>query len=243
MTPHQLPAPPSRRIFSHAGYELRVTLRNGEQLLLSLILPSMILVFLSTSTLITVDAADRVQVITPGVFTLAVMSSAFTGQAIATGFERRAGALRMFATTPLGRGGLLGGKVLGVVGMQVVQVIVLGAIAIALGWEPAPLGIFITAGLMLLGTGAFTALGLLLAGTLRAEAVLAAANILWVLLMVGGGSILPGPAWTSWLPSGALGDALREALTAGTIDGVAIVVLTGWMVTLSGLTMRFFRWA
>ena len=100
MTPHQLPAPPSRRIFSHAGYELRVTLRNGEQLLLSLILPSMILVFLSTSTLITVDAADRVQVITPGVFTLAVMSSAFTGQAIATGFERRAGALRMFATTP-----------------------------------------------------------------------------------------------------------------------------------------------
>ena len=127
--------------------------------------------------------------------------------------------------------------------MQVVQVIVLGAIAIALGWEPAPLGIFITAGLMLLGTGAFTALGLLLAGTLRAEAVLAGANILWVLLMVGGGSILPGPAWTSWLPSGALGDALRQALTAGTIDGVAVAVLTGWMVTLSGLTMRFFRWA
>lgn len=243
MTAPQLPAPPLRRILAHAGYELRVTLRNGEQLLLSLILPAMILVFLSTSTLITVDAADRVQVITPGVLTLAVMSSAFTGQAIATGFERRAGALRMFATTPLGRGGLLGGKVLGVVGMQAVQVLVLGAIAVALGWEPAPLGLLITSGLMLLGTGAFTALGLLLAGTLRAEAVLAAANILWVLLMVGGGSILPGPGWTSWLPSGALGDAMRQALATGTVDGMAIAVLTAWMVALSGLTMRFFRWA
>lgn len=242
MTTHQLPAPPSRRILAHAGYELRVTLRNGEQLLLSLILPAMILVFLSTSTLITVDTADRVQVVTPGVLTLAVMSSAFTGQAIATGFERRAGALRMFATTPLGRGGLLGGKVLGVVGMQAVQVLVLGAIALALGWEPAPAGIVIAAGLMLLGTGTFTALGLLLAGTLRAEAVLAAANILWVLLMVGGGSILPGPAWTSWLPSGALGDAMRQALATGTIDGVAVAVLTSWMLALSGLTMRFFRW-
>src|SRR5699024_11664227 len=110
--------------------------------------------------LITVDAAARVQVIIAGVFTLAVMSSAFSGQAIATGFERRAGALRMFATTPLGRGGLLGGRVLGVVGMQVVQVIVLGAIAIALGWEPAPLGIVISAGLMVIGRCAFTALGL-----------------------------------------------------------------------------------
>src|SRR5699024_9351437 len=114
MAPSQKAAPPLKRMLTHAGYELHTTLRNGEQILLSLILPAIILIFLTTSTLISVDVADRVQAVTPGVLTLAVMSSAFSGQAIATGFERRAGALRMFATTPLGRGGLLGGKVLGV---------------------------------------------------------------------------------------------------------------------------------
>lgn len=241
MTTHAAPAP--RRVLAHAGYELRTALRNGEQLLLSLILPAMVLVFLAKSTLITVETVDRIQLITPGVLTLAVMSSAFTGQAIATGFDRRAGALRMFATTPLGRGGLLGGKVLGVLGMQVVQVIVLGGIALGLGWRPALAGIVPAAGLMLLGTAAFTAFGLLLAGTLRAEAVLAAANILWVLLMAGGGSVLPGPGWTSWLPSGALGDALRAALAHGALDLTATGILAAWAVVFSGLTVRFFRWS
>lgn len=237
------PAPAHTRILTHAGYELRTTLRNGEQLLISLILPAMVLVFLSTSSLVTVDSPDRVQLVTPGVLTLAVMSSAFSGQAIATGFERRAGALRMFATTPLGRGGLLGGKVLGVLGMQIVQVLILGGIGFALGWAPDPVGLGIMAPLMLLGTASFTALALLLAGTLRAEAVLAAANILWVFLMVGGGSILPGPAWTSWLPSGALGDALRAALMTGSIDAPAIAILTAWTAAFTALTVRFFRWA
>lgn len=241
MTTHAAPAP--RRVLAHAGYELRTALRNGEQLLLSLILPAMVLVFLAKSTLITVETVDRIQLITPGVLTLAVMSSAFTGQAIATGFDRRAGALRMFATTPLGRGGLLGGKVLGVLGMQVVQVIVLGGIALGLGWRPALAGIVPAAGLMLLGTAAFTAFGLLLAGTLRAEAVLAAANILWVLLMAGGGSVLPGPGWTSWLPSGALGDALRAVLAHGALDLAATGILAAWAVVFSGLTVRFFRWS
>lgn len=244
MTPAtQSAAPAHQRILAHAGYELRTTLRNGEQLLLSLILPAMVLVFLSTSTLISVGTTDRVQVVAPGVLTLAVMSSAFTGQAIATGFDRRAGALRMFATTPLGRSGLLGGKIVGVLGVQVVQVAVLGAIAGVLGWRPAVPGLLAAVIFMLLGTAAFTALGLLLAGTLRAEAVLAAANILWVLLMAGGGSVLPGPAWTSWLPSGALGDGLRDALATGSLDGGAALVLAVWTVVLSGLTVRFFRWS
>ncbi len=239
----QRAAPAVTRILAHAGYELRTTLRNGEQVLLSLILPAMALVFLSTSSLISIDTPDRVQLVTPGVLTLAVMSSAFSGQAIATGFERRAGALRMFATTPLGRGGLLGGKVLGVLGMQIVQVLILGGIALALGWTPNPVGLVAMVPLMLLGTASFTALGLLLAGTLRAEAVLAAANILWVLLMVGGGSILPGPPWTSWLPSGALGDAMRAALMEGSIDGAALAILTGWTVAFAALTVRYFRWS
>lgn len=239
----QTAAPALRRFLTHAGYELRTTLRNGEQLLLSLILPALALIFLSTSTLVAVPTDDRVGLITPGVLALAVMSSAFSGQAIATGFERRAGALRMFATTPLGRGGLLGGKVLGVLGVQVVQVAVLGGIGLILGWRPSATGLVLLIPLILLGTGAFTALGLILAGTLRAEAVLAAANILWVLLMVGGGILLPGPRWTSFLPSGALGDALRAALMDGAFDAVGVIVLVAWTILLSLLTLRLFRWS
>lgn len=239
----QTAAPAIGRFLAHGGYELRATLRNGEQLLLSLILPALALIFLSTSSLITVNTPDRVQLITPGVLALAVMSSAFSGQAIATGFERRAGALRMFATTPLGRSGLLGGKVLSVLGMQVVQTIILGGIGLALGWRPTAMGLALLVPIMLLGTAAFTALGLLLAGTLRAEAVLAAANILWVLLMAGGGTLLPGPKWTSFLPSGALGDALRSALMDGGVNGSALIILAAWAAALTYLTTRFFRWS
>ena len=242
MSPQQSAAP-WRRILAHAIYELRITLRNGEQVLLSLILPALILVFMTTSSLIQVDSPDRVAAITPGVLALAIMSSAFSGQAIATGFERRAGALRMFATTPLGRSGLLGGKVLGVLGVQAAQVIVLGGIAFLLGWSPHPVGLATVVLWMILGTASFTALGLLLAGTMRAEAVLAGANILWVLLMVGGGTVLPGASWTTWLPSGALGDGMRHAFMVGALDPLAVGVLLGWTVLFCGLAVRFFRWA
>jgi len=239
----QQAAPVLNRFFSHAVYELRTTLRNGEQVLLSLILPALILVFMTSSSLIQVDSPNRAEIITPGVLTLAIMSSAFSGQAIATGFERRAGALRMFATTPLGRSGLLGGKVLGVLGVQVLQVVVLGGIGLFLGWKPHPAGIALILMWMVLGTSSFTALGLLLAGTMRAEAVLAGANILWVLLMVGGGTVLPGAAWTRWLPSAALGDGIRDAFIHGSFNLGAVAILVVWTVVLSSLTVRFFRWA
>lgn len=239
----QQAAPVLNRFFAHAIYELRTTLRNGEQVLLSLILPALILVFMTSSSLIQVDSPNRAEIITPGVIALAIMSSAFSGQAIATGFERRAGALRMFATTPLGRGGLLGGKVLGVLGVQLIQVVVLGGIGLFLGWKPHPIGVALILVWMILGTASFTALGLLLAGTMRAEAVLAGANILWVLLMVGGGTVLPGAAWTTWLPSAALGDGLRDALIHGSFNIAALAILVVWAMVLSSLTVRFFRWA
>lgn len=244
--PAQRAANPVKRVLSHAGYEVRTTLRNGEQLLLSLILPAILLVFLSKATLIGVPTGDglaRIDVVAPGVLALAVMSSAFTGQAIATGFDRRAGALRMFATTPLGRGGLLGGKVVAVVAVQVVQIIVLGGIALALGWRPVLGGIPAAIITLVLGTAAFTALALLLAGTLRAEAVLAGANLLWVLLLAGGGIVLPGAAWTAALPSGALGDGLRLALAHGEWSGWPLLVLGLWTALLAWACVRLFRWS
>src|SRR5699024_5012919 len=118
---------------------------------------------------------------------LAVLSTAFTGQAIATGFDRRYGVLRLLGVTPLGRSGLLAAKAIAVLGVELLQVIVLGAIGLALGWEPAWVGILPALLVGLLGTWAFVALALLLAGTIRAEGVLALANLIWILLLGIGG--------------------------------------------------------
>ncbi|UFU05047.1 ABC transporter permease [Ruania halotolerans] len=244
--PHTGASPWVVRVFSHAGFELRNVLRNGEQLLLTLILPALVLVVLSRTTLVRLDTGGLapIDVAAPGVLALAVMSTAFTSQAIATGFDRRAGALRLLATTPLGRTGLLGGKVLGVLAMEAVQVAVLGTLAFALGWQPVLTGSGLALLAVLLGTACFTSLALLLAGTLRAEAVLAGANLLWLLLVVGGGVLLPAAGPARYLPSGALGEALRDSLTgvASASTWLALAVLAGWTVVFAAATARWFRW-
>jgi ABC-2 type transport system permease protein len=245
-------APWWSRVLAQGRWDALVLLRNGEQLLLSLVLPALVLLALSAGALVTLDVPpghSRVDVVTPGVLALAVMSTAFTGQAISTGFDRRAGVLRLLGTTPLGRDGLLAGRVLAVLVVQAVQVVVLGGTALALGWQPAVSGLPAALLAVVAGTAAFTSLGLLLAGTLRAEAVLAVANLVWVLLLAGGGvvvpaSYLPGPlaALAPWLPSGALGDALRAALLDGRVDLAALAVLAGWTALAAGAATRWFRW-
>ena len=148
--------------------------------------------------LVSVDALDvdtdgmsRIDFFTPGVLALAVMTSSFTSQAIASAFDRRNGVLRLLSTTPLGRGGLLAGKVLGVLVVELVQVTVIGLTAVALGWRPSGAGVVLSLVAVLLGTAAFTSLALLVAGTLRAEAVLAIANLALLLLAFAGGVIVP----------------------------------------------------
>ncbi len=227
-------------------------LRNGEQLVITLVLPLLILVALGRTSLVDLGTSDaeRIDVVAPGVLALAVMSTAFTSQAIATGFDRRNGVLRLLATTPLGRSGLVAGKVLAVVALELLQVAVLGGAAVALGWRPDPAGVPAALVALVLGTAAFTSLALLVAGLLRAEAVLAVANLVWVLLLAGGGvvlpaSMLPGPlgAVAPLLPSGALGEALRTALGG---DGVAVgplLVLAAWSAVVSALVARTFRWS
>ncbi|NTW39320.1 MAG: ABC transporter permease [Cellulomonadaceae bacterium] len=246
----QTAAPTWLRIRAQALFEVRGVLRNGEQLLLTLILPVLLLVGLSRSSLVDVGASDRIGVVAPGVLALAVMSTAFTSQAIATAFDRRAGVLRLLATTPLGRSGLVAGKVAAVVILEVGQVVVLSAVALGLGWRPAPGGILAAAAALVLGTAAFTSLALLLAGVLRAEAVLAVANLLWILLLVGGAvvipaNMLPGPlaALAPWLPSGALGGALRSALADGALAPGPLLVLAAWTAVLTTASARLFRWS
>jgi len=244
-------APAWRRVLSQTGFETRAVLRNGEQLLVTIVLPVMVLVGLTRTSVVEIDTGglSRIDFVTPGVLALACVSTAFTSQAIATAFDRRNGVLRLLATTPLGRGGLLAGKLLGVLAVEVVQVVVVGAVALALGWQPAAGGILPAVGVGLLGTACFTALALLLAGTLRAEGVLALANLVLVLLVVGGGLLvppeqLPGPLehLATFLPSGALGEAMRGALIGTGVPVLALGVLAVWTALFSWAAARFFRW-
>jgi ABC-2 type transport system permease protein len=233
LAPAGEPAPPATRIRSQALFDARVLLRNGEQLLLTIVLPALLLVGLTLAAIPDLGDPRRIDVVAPGVLALAVLSTAFTGQAISTAFDRRYGVLRLLGTTPLGRSGLLAGRVLAVLVVELVQVVVLGTVALGLAWRPDPVGLLL-----------WPVVGL--AGTVRSEAVLAAANLLWVLLVALGGVVVPVSGSlgrvAAVLPSGALGNASRAALQGGRLDGVAIVVLLLWAVAGSLLAVRFFRW-
>ncbi|WP_435768641.1 ABC transporter permease [Nocardioides sp. SYSU DS0651] len=243
-------APVLRQLATQAGMEARLMLRNGEQLLLAVVIPVIVLVG-------AVQGADRigldldgepVDVLTPGVLALAVMSTAFTSLAIATGFERRYGVLKRLGTAPLSRATLLGGKVAALLAVELLQFLVIGGVGLALGWR-GPDGVAVLSLVLaaLLGTAAFASLGMLLAGSLRAEATLAAANLVYLLLLAGGAVVLPVSAYgglgdvVQWLPSGALGEAVRAACDGGAAVR-DLLVLLGWAVLGSVLTARTFRW-
>ena len=238
------------RARSQAGFEIRTLLSNGEQLLVSLLLPALALVGLAVSTTPDLGPGRRIDVVVPSVLALAVVSTAFTGQAISTGFARRYGVLRLLGVTPLGRSGLLAGKALAVLVIVVLQTVVLGVLGACFGWHPAPLGMVVGLLLMLLGTWTWVALALLISGVLRAEAVLAVANLLWVLFAGLGGLLLPTHrfpeavgALVRLLPSGSLGDGLRDAMAGhyGSL-GEPVLVLLVWGAVLTAATAATFRW-
>ncbi len=241
-------APLVRQVLAQAAMEARLLLRNGEQLLLAVVIPLMVLIgAVRGAPQLNLDSPHTsVDVLTPGVLALAVMSTAFTSLAIATGFERRYGVLKRLGTAPLSRGALLGGKIGALLCVEVLQFIVIGVAGVLLGWSPDinVVGLVLA---VLLGTAAFAGLGMLLAGTLRAEATLAAANLIYLLLLAGGAVVLPATAYgafgdvVSWLPSGALGEAMR-ATCEGEIPGRDLMVLAAWALVGGGAAARWFRW-
>ncbi|MFG2935494.1 ABC transporter permease [Streptomyces sp. NPDC048282] len=247
-TPRPGAAPLLRMIAAQAALETRMLLRNGEQLLLTVVIPTLLLVLFSSVDVVDTGAGKSVDFLAPGILALAVMSTAFTGQAIATGFERRYGVLKRLASSPLPRWGLMAAKTASVLVTEILQVILLTVIAFALGWSPhgSPLAVLL---LLVLGTAAFSGLGLLMAGTLKAEATLAAANLVFLLLLVGGGVIVPldkfGGAQDvlGLLPVSALSDGLRDVLQhgAGTPWG-DLGILGVWAVLGLAAAGRFFRW-
>ena len=255
---HAWPAPAPgaallpRMVRGQAALELRTLVRNGEQLLLTLIIPVLLLIAFGHENLISVGAGSRIDFVVPGILALAVLSTAFTSQAIGTGFERRYGVLKRLGATPLSRRGLIAAKTLTVLTVELGQFAIVLLIGSLMGWRPVagPAAAAWVLLLLLAGTAAFSGLALLMAGTLRAEATLAGANLLYLIMLGLGGVLFPLTKFPAaarpvlkLLPGGALSDGLRATLahSAGLPVG-DLLVLCVWAVVAITLAVRTFRW-
>lgn len=238
-------------VAAQARVELALTMRRGESVLLTMGIPVLLLVFFSVVEVLPLPEGvnEPVDFLAPGILALAVMSTAMVSLAIATGFERSYGVLKRLGSTPLGRPALLAAKTLAVLAVEALQVVVLVAVAGVLGWRPEGSAV-IAAGAILLATVGFAGLGLLMAGTLRGEVTLAAANGLYLVLLLLGGMVFPLdrlPAALETiarlLPAAALSEALDAALSApATVAVRPWAVLAVWAVAAPALAAWRFRW-
>jgi len=245
-------APLRRMVAAQAGLELRTLVRNGEQLLLTLIIPVLLLVVFSSEALISIGRGSRIGFLAPGILALAVMSTSFTSLAIGTAFERRYGVLKRLGATPLARPGLILAKAVTVAAVEVGQVVIIVVVSAALGWRPvlSPLSVVSSLLVLAAGSAAFSGLAMLMAGTLRAEATLAAANLIYLVLLGVGGVVFPLAKFPAairpvlrLLPSGAMSDGLRGVLRYGTgLPARDLLVLVVWAVAGIALAARTFRW-
>jgi ABC-2 type transport system permease protein len=230
--------------------ELRLVARNGEQLLLTLGIPLLILVFFGLVDVLPTDTKEPVDFLAPGVMALAVMSTAMVSLGIGTGFERSYHVLKRLGATPLGRPRLIAAKVTAVAVVELVQFVVLVPVAYAIGWRPDGPNWILAVAAVLLGTAAFAGIGLTMAGRLRGELNLAAQNGLYLVLLLLGGMVIPFAklpavvrAIAYVLPAGALADVLRDALGGGATDAArSWLVLAAWAVAAPLVASRLFRW-
>lgn len=237
-------------LLSQLRMELAMTVRNGEQLLVVIGIPAILLIFFSNVDVLPTSQQSNVDFLLPGILALAVMSTAMVSLGIATGFERSYAVLKRLGATPLGTPRLVLAKSLAVGVVEIVQCIALVVIGVALGWSPRGASWALCLIALALGTLAFAGLGLLMAGTLKAELNLAMQNGVYLIMLLIGGVVipidsLPGPlrAIGSGLPSGALADVLRQALTdGGSHPGTSWLVLSLWAIATPLLASRWFRW-
>lgn len=243
----------ARRLFAMAGMELRLSLRNGESLLVTFGVPLVLLTFFSLVDVLPHGDDRPVVFLLPGVLALSVMSAAMVSLGIATGFERFYLVLKRLGATPLRRVELIGAKILAVLAVEIVQVVVVLVIAVlGLSYRPVSAAppLWLAPVAILLGTTAFAGLGLAMAGRLRAVGTLALANMAYLaLLLVGGIAFpldrLPGPLadLARLLPSAPLAELLRAAFGGPTdMVGVDLAVLAAWAVGAVALAAATFRW-
>src|SRR5438874_5826876 len=213
-------APLGRQILTQTQFELLLTLRRGENILVTLIVPVVLLIFFSSLNIVPAANGSAVNFLLPGILALAVMAAGMVNLGIATAYERYYGVLKRLGSSPLPRSGLIIAKIISILLLEVIQVLILVGVAIVLyGWQLSG-----TSGLALLtlalGTVTFAALGLAMAGALRAELTLAGANALFLLFILLGGGILPlshlpAPlaAIAQALPAAALTQALQASMS------------------------------
>jgi ABC-2 type transport system permease protein len=236
-------------IAAQTRVEIQLTLRRGENVLITLVVPVVLLVFFSSLGI--VPAGGRaIDFLLPGMLALAIISTSMVSLGIATAFERQYRVLKRLGGTPLPRGGLLAAKGLSVLLIEAVQVVLLVAIATGVyGWRPSP-GAVAGIGVLLLGTAAFAGIGLAMAGGLRAEATLAAANGLYLVFLLLGDIVLPVShlppplaAVARALPGAALSRTLRATLGPGSpTAGVDALILLLWAIAAPVVASRVFRW-
>ncbi len=239
----------AKAIRAQTRIEMLLTVRRAESLLVTLVIPLGILVFFSTVDAVNTTYKEPVDFLVPGVLALAVMSSAMVSLGIATGYERRYGVLKRLGSTPLSRAGLLSAKTLNVLVLEIVQAFVIVITGIALGWD-ATGGLVAAIALLLVGTVAFAGIGMLMAGTLRAEANLALANGLFLVLLFLGGMAYPLAKLpdaievvAKLLPAAALSETVRAVLTPGrSFPTGELVVLLVWAVAAPLAAAHWFRW-
>jgi ABC-2 type transport system permease protein len=231
--------------------ELRLAARRGENVLISVVVPPAVLLFFASTGLIPLAGDRPVDFLLPGSIALAIIASSFVSLGIATAFERAYGVLKRLGGAPIRTALVVAAKLLAVLVIVALQVVVLVGAAVALlGWTPGPAwSPALALGAIALGTAAFAGLGLLMAGTLRAEATLALANGLLLAFLMLGGLVLPVDHLpgllqpiAAILPATALADLLRAALTGAGDPIQPAVLLFAWAAAASVLTVRTFRW-
>lgn len=247
------PAPWLGKVLALTGNELRLAMRRGESLLITFVIPAGVLVVFSAFDISggAAGAVTPVGRMLPGAMSLAVIAASMVSLSIATGFERSYGVIKRLGGSPAGTSALVASKTAGVIVIEIVQGLLLVAIALGLGWSAGPSASApLTALGLVLGTVAFAGFGLLMAGTLRAEVTLALANLLFLVTLVLGGVVLPLDRLpstlataSSLLPPAALTDVLATGLGATGGDATeSVAVLAVWAVVLAGLAARKFRW-
>jgi ABC-2 type transport system permease protein len=242
-------APVNQAILAQTRAELMMAVRRGESLLVTIVIPTVLLFLAMWLHIAPGTQSAQINFLLPGILTAAIMSTSLVSLGIATAYDRYYGSLKRLGSTPLPRWGLIAAKIVTVLAIEAAQTMLLVLIAaLFFGWRPTgsfPLALLV----MLIGTAAFVGLGMLMAGTLRAEATLAAANGLFILFLAIGGVVLPTnhlPGIIAWLaqilPAAALSDALRSAMSPAGIHGGSLLLLTVWAVVLLVAAALTFKW-
>ena len=235
---------------SQLRQELTVMARNGEQLLLLLGIPILLLVFFSQTNVLPTDGLANIDFLMPGILSLAIMSTAMVSLGIATGFERSYGVLKRLGTTPLGTKRLVAAKVVATCCIEIAQLLALVAVGLILGWNPSSINLPSLLLALVLGTSCFAGLGLILAGRLRAEVNLAAQNGLYLVLLLLGGILIPNselPKSIAWLaevlPSSLLSELLRSIFGNDELKISDLASLAIWALGACVVAVFSFKWS